>query len=168
MAPVIDVGLADAAASAVESYQPLSPRHVAPPAKKARTDGGMSDSDQPVAQLDGFNRVHVVGSPVCLSLSLSTLALDDIPEPEFTTADHIPLTSHTDTFGVDPIPISWGHPDPNIRGPVICTVRHSAQRNAIGAHQGSYCIYTGKRCTSGWFHRWNLSCLESNDAKRPF
>lgn len=44
---------------------------------------------------------------------------------------------------MDPIPISWGHPDPKVRGPVICTVRHSAQRNAIGAHQGSYCIYTG-------------------------
>jgi hypothetical protein len=77
------------------------------------------------------------------------LASDGIPDPEFTKADHIPLTSHSDTFGVDPIPISWGHPDPTIRGPVICTVRHSAQRNAIGAHQGSYCIYTGKKCTYG-------------------
>lgn len=51
--------------------------------------------------------------------------------------------SLTDIFGADPIPISWGHPDPRVRGPVICTVRHSSQRNAIGAHQGSYCIYTG-------------------------
>jgi GTP cyclohydrolase II len=30
-----------------------------------------------------------------------------------------------------------------IRGPVICTVRHITQRNAIGAHSGSYSIYTG-------------------------
>jgi len=44
---------------------------------------------------------------------------------------------------VDPVPVSWGHPDPTIRAPVICTVRHASQRNAIGAHQGSYCIYTG-------------------------
>lgn len=61
---------------------------------------------------------------------------DPVPEPEFTKADHIPLTTHADAFGVDPIPISWGHPDPAVRGPVICTVRHASQRNAIGAHQG--------------------------------
>lgn len=66
-----------------------------------------------------------------------------VPQPEFTDTDHIPLTTHTDTFGVDPVPVSWGHPDPVVRAPVICTVRHAAQRNAIGAHQGSYCIYTG-------------------------
>jgi hypothetical protein len=47
------------------------------------------------------------------------------------------------------IPISWGHPDPLIRGPVICTVRHSSQRNAIGAHSGSYCIYTGLAVAAG-------------------
>jgi len=68
---------------------------------------------------------------------------DGIPEPEVTQYDYISLTSHSDAFGVDPVPISWGHPDPLIRGPVICTVRHSSQRNAIGAHSGSYCIYTG-------------------------
>lgn len=44
---------------------------------------------------------------------------------------------------MDPVPVSWAHPDPTVRAPVICTVRHSSQRNAIGAHQGSYCIYTG-------------------------
>ena len=70
---------------------------------------------------------------------------DGIPEPEITSVESsfVNLTSHTDAFGVDPLPISWGHPDPMIRGPVICTVRHSSQRNAIGAHSGSYCIYTG-------------------------
>lgn len=74
---------------------------------------------------------------------------NDIPEPEFTTSDHIPLTTHTNAFGVDPVPIFWSHPNPSTRGPVICTVRHSAQRNAIGAHQGSYCIYTGLAVAAG-------------------
>lgn len=74
---------------------------------------------------------------------------DSVPTPEFTKLDHINLTSHTDTFGVDPIPVSWGHPDPLVRGPVICTVRHSSQRNAIGAHSGSYCIYTGLAVAAG-------------------
>jgi GTP cyclohydrolase II len=72
-----------------------------------------------------------------------------VPVPEFTQLDHINLTSHADAFGVDPVPISWGHPDPGVRGPVICTVRHSAQRNAIGAHSGSYSIYTGLAVASG-------------------
>ncbi|EJK61260.1 hypothetical protein THAOC_18290, partial [Thalassiosira oceanica] len=74
---------------------------------------------------------------------------DSIPTPEFTKLDHINLTSHSGTFGVDPIPVSWGHPDPLVRGPVICTVRHSSQRNAIGAHSGSYCVYTGLAVAAG-------------------
>ena len=77
---------------------------------------------------------------------------DTIPTPEITSLDHggyLNLTSHSDAFGVDPIPLSWGHPDPLIRGPVICTVRHSSQRNAIGAHSGSYCIYTGLAVAAG-------------------
>lgn len=28
-----------------------------------------------------------------------------------------------------------------MRGPVVATTRHPMQRNAIGAHSGSYCIY---------------------------
>ena len=74
---------------------------------------------------------------------------DGIPVPEMTTLDYVNLTSHTDAFGVDPIPVSWGHPDPLVRGPIICTVRHSSQRNAIGAHSGSYCIYTGLAVAAG-------------------
>jgi hypothetical protein len=74
---------------------------------------------------------------------------DGIPVPEITALDYVNLTSHTDAFGVDPIPVSWGHPDPLIRGPIICTVRHSSQRNAIGAHSGSYCIYTGLAVAAG-------------------
>jgi len=72
-----------------------------------------------------------------------------MPEPEFTRSDHIPLTTHTDAFGVDPVPILWSHPNPSARGPVICTVRHSAQKNVIGAHQRSYCIYTGLAVAAG-------------------
>jgi len=74
---------------------------------------------------------------------------DDIPTPENTDLDYVNLTTHSDTFGVDPVPISWGNPDPMIRGPVICTVRHFSQRNAIGAHSGSYCVYTGLAVAAG-------------------
>lgn len=74
---------------------------------------------------------------------------DGIPVPEVTNIDYVSLTSHSDAFGVDPVPISWGHPDPHVRGPIICTVRHSSQRNAIGAHSGSYCVYTGLAVAAG-------------------
>ena len=76
---------------------------------------------------------------------------DEIPQPEFTTTEHIPITTHTNAFGVDPVPVLWSHPDPQIRGPIISTVRHAAQRNAIGAHQGSYCIYTGLAVAAGTY-----------------
>ena len=69
--------------------------------------------------------------------------------PDLSPVDFINLTSHSDAFGVDPIPVSWGHPNPMVRGPVICTIRHAAQRNAIGAHQGSYCVYTGLAVAAG-------------------
>ena len=42
---------------------------------------------------------------------------DGIPFPEISDLDYVNLTSHSDQFGVDPVPISWGHPDPAVRGP---------------------------------------------------
>ena len=36
-----------------------------------------------------------------------------------------------------------------IRGPVVATVKHGGQRNAIGAHGGGYCIYTALAVASG-------------------
>lgn len=74
---------------------------------------------------------------------------DGIPVPQTTDFDCVNLTTHSDAFGVDPVPISWGHPDPLVRGPIICTVRHFSQRNAIGAHSGSYCVYTGLAVAAG-------------------
>lgn len=45
--------------------------------------------------------------------------------------------------------MKWGHPDPLVRGPVIATVKHGGQRNAIGAHGGGYCIYTALAVAAG-------------------
>ena len=95
-----------------------------------------------------FLHAHACELMVTLMILLFSCCIEikgskTIPLPEVSEDSHITLTSHPDSFGVDPVPISWGHPDPQVRGPVICTVRHAAQRNAIGAHSGSYCIYTG-------------------------
>lgn len=54
------------------------------------------------------------------------------------------LTSYPGQSGVDPIQLTWGHPDPMVRGPVVVSrmYQHTIRRrNAIGAHGGSYSIY---------------------------
>jgi GTP cyclohydrolase II len=54
---------------------------------------------------------------------------------------HIRLTSHPEPGAVPGHPIRWGAADPAIRGPVIGSVTNPADRNAIGAHGGSYSVY---------------------------
>ncbi|KAF2157944.1 hypothetical protein K461DRAFT_326101 [Myriangium duriaei CBS 260.36] len=59
------------------------------------------------------------------------------------TTSKIILTSYPGQAGVDPLPMSWGAPNANARGPVVVS-RHPStirKRNAIGAHGGSYSIY---------------------------
>ncbi|EPS97554.1 hypothetical protein FOMPIDRAFT_1031947 [Fomitopsis schrenkii] len=53
------------------------------------------------------------------------------------------LTTYPDQHGIKPYPIQWGATDPSVRGPVICSRLPSSlkQRNALGAHSGSYSIY---------------------------
>lgn len=63
--------------------------------------------------------------------------LAEIEDPERVELDYISLTTHADQFGSNPIPMKWGAADPAVRGPVVATVKHGGQRNAIGAHGGS-------------------------------
>ncbi|TBU27163.1 GTP cyclohydrolase N terminal-domain-containing protein [Dichomitus squalens] len=53
------------------------------------------------------------------------------------------LTTYPDQHGIKPYPLQWGAADPAVRGPVICSRLPTSikQRNAIGAHSGSYSIY---------------------------
>ncbi|TCD70874.1 Uracil-regulated protein 1 [Steccherinum ochraceum] len=53
------------------------------------------------------------------------------------------LTTYPDQHGIKPCPLTWGAADPSVRGPVIPSRLPSSlkQRNAIGAHSGSYSIY---------------------------
>jgi GTP cyclohydrolase II len=62
---------------------------------------------------------------------------------------HIMLTSHPHTFGAQPLPIVWGHPEPSKRGPIIATLTNVSQRNAIGTHAGSYAIYRALAIANG-------------------
>lgn len=78
------------------------------------------------------------------------LSIAEIENPEKNShEDFICLTTHADHFGSNPINMDWGNPDPFERGPVIATVKHGGQRNAIGAHGGGYCIYTALAVAAG-------------------
>ena len=48
--------------------------------------------------------------------------------------------AYPDQHGIKPFRLSWGAEDPKVRGPVVCSRLSTSikQRNAIGAHSGSY------------------------------
>jgi GTP cyclohydrolase II len=62
---------------------------------------------------------------------------------------HIRLTSHPGSRGPVRFPLHWGAASAKERGPVIATVNSGADRNAIGAHGGSYSIYRALAISSG-------------------
>jgi GTP cyclohydrolase II len=61
---------------------------------------------------------------------------------------HIILTSHPAAGGKNPQPITWGAPDPAIRGPLVGTPREK-HRNVIGAHNGAYSLYRALAIAAG-------------------
>ena len=62
---------------------------------------------------------------------------------------HIRLTSHPGSRRSARFPLSWGAATIEERGPVIATVNAGVDRNAIGAHGGSYSIYRALAISSG-------------------
>src|SRR5215210_6464 len=62
---------------------------------------------------------------------------------------HIRLTSHPGSRGKARFPLTWGAATSAERGPVIATVNSKGDRNAIGAHGGSYSIYRALAISSG-------------------
>lgn len=66
---------------------------------------------------------------------------------------HIRLTSHPRQSASRALPILWGHPDPAQRGPIIGSTSEPKQRNAIGAHSGSYGVYRALAVAAGRLDR---------------
>ncbi|MFM8556554.1 MAG: GTP cyclohydrolase II [Betaproteobacteria bacterium] len=66
---------------------------------------------------------------------------------------HIRLTSHPGQSASRALPILWGHPDPAQRGPIIGSTSEPQQRNAIGAHSGSYGVYRALDVAAGRLDR---------------
>ncbi|HEY2754648.1 MAG TPA: GTP cyclohydrolase II [Pseudolabrys sp.] len=62
---------------------------------------------------------------------------------------HIRLTSHPGHRAPARYPIKWGAATARERGPIIGTVTSPGERNAIGAHGGSYALYRALAVSSG-------------------
>jgi GTP cyclohydrolase II len=64
---------------------------------------------------------------------------------------HIRLTSHPGSRGgaATRFPLQWGAATARARGPVVGTVNAGVDRNAIGAHGGSYALYRALAVSSG-------------------
>lgn len=62
---------------------------------------------------------------------------------------HIRLTSHPVAGSAGRFPIRWDAPTARDRGPVVATPSSGADRNAIGAHGGSYSVYRALAISAG-------------------
>ena len=60
-------------------------------------------------------------------------SIPDVARRSSTTSKII-LTSYPGQAGVDPLPSSWGHKDPSIRGPVVVSRNTSTIRRRNGKH----------------------------------
>jgi GTP cyclohydrolase II len=80
---------------------------------------------------------------------VSSSSTEAVPMPIFDDGKVINLTTHEGSFGAQPLPMNWGAKNSMERGPVLATVRHQQQRNAIGAHSGGYSIYKALAVAQG-------------------
>ncbi|KAF8151311.1 GTP cyclohydrolase N terminal-domain-containing protein [Crassisporium funariophilum] len=82
-------------------------------------------------------------SPTLNDAKSSAVPLTDKEREKLLYPGRVNLTTYPDQHGVSPHRLQWGATDPSARGPVICSRLTSSikQRNAIGAHSGSYSIY---------------------------
>lgn len=86
------------------------------------------------------------------------------------TKKHIVLTSHP-TGGHKPVPMRWGAANTAERGPVVGTLAAEGQRNAIGAHSGSYALYRALAVASGTLcplHKPDLTNTAPAESIGPF
>ncbi|MEP7084986.1 MAG: hypothetical protein ABI854_09635, partial [Betaproteobacteria bacterium] len=84
---------------------------------------------------------------------------------------HIRLTSHPVEGAQGTLPIRWGNPDPQQRGPIIGSTSNRSQRNVIGTHSGSYGVYRALAVAAGALlrgHKPDLTNTAPTDPPGPF
>ncbi|KAL2753938.1 hypothetical protein ACRALDRAFT_1062918 [Sodiomyces alcalophilus JCM 7366] len=75
--------------------------------------------------------------------SLQATATPSSPTQKSGFTSRIILTTYPKQIGINPLPVNWGHADPQIRGPVVVSRLSSTirRRNGEMRHGGSYSIY---------------------------
>ncbi|KLO06174.1 hypothetical protein SCHPADRAFT_1002496 [Schizopora paradoxa] len=124
------------------------------PVTQLRERGGESPSVYPVG--DGHASSPTTSVPhLSLSSSTPSAASQSLgQEKEREKAlypSRVILTTYPDQHGIKPYSLQWGAKDARARGPIICSRLMSSikQRNAIGAHAGSYSIYRALAIAQG-------------------
>ena len=82
---------------------------------------------------------------------------------------HIRLTSHAGGYGA--LPVHWGAPTPEERGPVVGSTGKPAHRNVIGTHSGSYSVYRALAVAAGALkreHKPDLTNTAPTDGIGPY
>ncbi|OLL22318.1 Uracil-regulated protein 1, partial [Neolecta irregularis DAH-3] len=149
------------------SLQSLSPAPTAPGTIDVNLDTIVAD--QPV---DTPKKLQVVP----ISPSSSPGPLSAVPRKLYSSSpwgSRVILTTYPGQSNIDPFPLSWGHLDPLIRGPIVVSRQPSTlrKRNAIGAHGGSYSIYHSLAVAMGDLpvnHRPNFAFSEPPVQVGPF
>lgn len=62
---------------------------------------------------------------------------------------HVVLTSHPRLFSAEPLPLRWGAPTSEERGPVVATLTKPQFRNAIGVHSGATAVHRAAAVARG-------------------
>jgi GTP cyclohydrolase II len=88
----------------------------------------------------------------------------EVPAPR-----HIRLTSHSGGLGA--LPVLWGAPTPEERGPIVGTTTKRSHRNVIGTHSGSYSVYRALAVAAGALnrdHKADLTNTSPTDEIGPY
>ncbi|KAG6370540.1 GTP cyclohydrolase N terminal-domain-containing protein [Boletus reticuloceps] len=104
--------------------------------------GSPSSSNLLLSPSTSLSRAHLVSSTPPTSTPPDHPLIDKEREKALYPG-RVVLATYPDQHGIKPYPLQWGASDPAVRGPVICSrlLTSIKQRNALGAHSGSYSIY---------------------------
>ncbi|CBJ29818.1 conserved unknown protein [Ectocarpus siliculosus] len=133
------------------------------------SDGGGGSSKRPaetppspaLSATSSSGRVSPIKRKRKPSITEESLKVPDLSNDQ---VGYLNLTTHSANFLADPIDLKWGEEDPEQRGPVMATTRHPTQRNAIGAHSGSYCVYRALAVAAG---KLNTNYMPKLGSTRP-
>ncbi|KAK1225599.1 hypothetical protein PQX77_011459 [Marasmius sp. AFHP31] len=109
---------------------------------------------------------HTASASITQQVTPASASLKDLKEREKALyPGRVLLTTYPDQHGISPVKLTWGASSPLERGPVICSRLPGSirQRNAIGAHSGSYSIYRALAIAMGTLdpaHRPDFSKTE--------